>query len=241
MKDFFYFTTPVPESGLPMFDSHSHIHYPDFDNDREEVIDRAKSAGLSSVLCVGTDLEDSKEAIQLARQYPGFLYASVGNHPYEANQSMDQFEQLISQNPDTVVAIGETGLDYFRSPISKEIQQESFRQHCLLSVKLDLPIIIHLREFADTFDDAWQILAETQTTKAVFHCYTGDLNCARKIWNKGYKTSFGLITFYPKNKDLLEVYSVCPENRKLHETDSPYLPPADLRGQRNEPSYLVRI
>lgn len=239
MKDFFYFNTKIPSSGLPLFDSHAHIHYPEFDSDRDQVIERAKSSGLKSVLCVGTNLKDSQNAINLAKTHPGFLYASVGNHPYQADQSNLEFEQLILANQDVVVAVGETGLDYFRSPVSKELQMESFREHCLLAVRLDLPVIIHLREFADCFQDAVDILNQTNTSKAVFHCYTGDLKSAQYIWSRNWKTSFGLLTFYPKNHDLLEIYNQCPPNLKLHETDSPYLPPSNKRGQRNEPSYLA--
>jgi TatD DNase family protein len=241
MKDFFYFNTPLPNQKLPLFDSHSHIHYSEFDLDREEVIERAKLSGLTGILCAGTNYQDSVKAINLAKANPGFIYASVGNHPYEADKSMFNFEDLITENQDVVVAIGETGLDYYNSKVSKNIQQESFQAHCLLANKFSLPVIIHLREFKDCYEDAKKILLETNTKKAIFHCYTGDATSAREIWSYNWKTSFGLITLYPKNKELLEIYNACPEELKLHETDSPYLPPQSKRGKRNEPSFLTEF
>jgi TatD DNase family protein len=238
MKDPFYFDTPIPTSGLPLFDSHAHLQYPDFDHDRDQVIERAKSAGLTHIVCIGTNQSDSLEAIQLAETHPDYIYATVGNHPYNADQPIEPIENLIHQHSKVIVGIGETGLDYFRSPVPKDIQQESFKAHCQLALKYNLPIIIHLREFKDTYQDAKEILQEYKVKKAIFHCYTGDLKSAEEIWSNGWKTGFGLITTYPKNTELREVYAKCPENLKLHETDCPYLPPADKRGERNEPSYL---
>jgi TatD DNase family protein len=244
-QDLFYFDTPIPNTGLPLFDSHSHIHYADFDNDREEVVARAKNAGLNSIVCIGTNLEDSFKAIELAKKYPNYLYATVGNHPYNADQTspecLDQFKKLISENPEIIVGIGETGLDYFKSAVDQQTQQESFTTHCLLANEFDLPVIIHLREFKDCFQDCLKILQETKTKKAIFHCYTGDLESAKIIWSKGYKTSFGLIVNYPKNSDLRQIYDACPTEFKLHETDAPYLPPHNKRGERNEPAYISEV
>jgi TatD DNase family protein len=243
MPDLFYFDNPVPKSGLPLFDSHAHIHYPDFDIDRTQVIERAKQAGLTAIVCIGTHYEDSIKALKVAKDNPEYVYATVGNHPYYADQTSSKcikdFKDLILCNPDLIVGIGETGLDYFKSPVDRKIQQDSFTEHCLLAKEFNLPVIIHLREFSDCFEDALRILKETDTKKAIFHCYTGDLESAKLIWAKGYKTSFGLIVNYPKNSDLRQIYNACPPEFKLHETDSPYLPPHDKRGQRNEPSFLA--
>lgn len=237
MQDPFYFEAPEGKE-IPLFDSHCHLQYPDFDHDRQEVIQRAKESGLSHIICIGTNLEDSLRAIALAQANPEFITATIGNHPYQADQSTQNFTQIITENRKFIAGVGETGLDYFRSPIDKLTQQKSFAEHCQLSVQFDLPIIIHLREFEDCIQDALNILQEYKVKKAVFHCYTGSLEYAQKIWQLGYKTSFGLITNYPKNTSLKAVYQACPPHLKLHETDAPYLPPASRRGERNEPSFI---
>lgn len=239
--DIFFFDQPLPATGIPLMDSHCHIQFPDFDQDREQVIQNAKDAGLTAIVCIGTNLEDSIQAIELAKSHPGFIYATVGNHPYQSDQSTSEFTALIEQNPNQVVAIGETGLDYFRSPIPKEIQQKSFAEHCRLASKFNLPIVIHLREFADCYQDAKKILLEHKVKKAIFHCYTGDLASAQEIWSHQWRTSFALITFYPSNQNLLQIHDLCPPEFKLIETDSPYLPPYDKRGTRNEPGRVSEL
>lgn len=241
MKDPFYFDTPIPAKGLPLFDSHAHLQYEEFDQDRQEVIKRAKSAELAHIVCIGTNYKDSLKAIELSQEHPNYIYATVGNHPYNADQSIQQIQDLLKKYPDQIVGIGETGLDYFQSPIAKEVQKKSFAEHCKLALNYNLPVIIHLREFEDTYQDAKQILLDLKVKKAVFHCYTGDLASAQEIWSNGWKTGFGLIVNYKNNKYLKELFNECPEHLKLYETDCPYLPPQDKRGERNEPSYLAQI
>lgn len=237
MKDVFYFDTPIPELGLPLFDSHCHIQFKDFDQDRAEVIARAKEE-LEYLVCVGCNYDSSLRAIELAKEHPGFIYATVGNHPYDADKSMEGFEELIANNPEQIVAVGETGLDYFKNELDPEIQKESLRAHAELAKKFDLPIIIHTRETDDCYPDAKQILIEAGANKVILHCFSGSLTTAQDAWALGWKTSFALNTTYPKNEDLREVMRACPPHLKLIETDSPYLSPQDKRGQRNEPSYL---
>lgn len=238
--DPFYFNAK-PGDTIPLFDSHCHLQYQDYDNDRDEVIQHAKNAGVQYIVCVGTDLEESQKALELANKYPDYIYATVGNHPYQANKATDGFEELIKNNPTKIVAIGETGLDYFRSPIDRQTQKESFKKHCELAVKFDLPVIIHLREIEDCFEDAFTILQETNCRKAIFHSFTGNLEMAKKVWSHNYKTSFSLMLTYPKNQELRQVYHACPSHLKLHETDGPYLPPQNKRGLRNQPMWLSQV
>lgn len=238
-KDVFYFDTPIPTEGLPLFDSHCHLQFPEFDQDRDQVIARAKQKELKYIICVGCDYESSKKAIELAKQYPGYIYATVGNHPYDADKSMNKFQELIEANSDQVVAIGETGLDYFKNQLDPKIQKQSFRKHCQLAVKYNLPIIIHTRESDDCYPDAKQILQEIGVKKAIFHCFSGSRQTAKDIWQNNWKTSFALNTTYPKNKDLYEIARSCPTQNKLVETDSPYLSPQAKRGERNEPANLA--
>jgi TatD DNase family protein len=236
--DPFFFNAKAGDS-IPLFDSHCHLQYSDYDLDRDEVIQRAKSAGLTHIICVGTDLKESQKALEIANLYPDYVYATVGNHPYQADKSTEGFADLIKNNPTKIVAIGETGLDYFKSPIDRETQKQSFREHCKLAVEFDLPVIIHLREIEDCFEDAFAILQETNCVKAIFHSFTGNLQMAQKVWSHNYKTSFSLMLTYPKNAELREVYQACPSHLKLHETDGPYLPPQSKRGLRNEPGWLA--
>lgn len=242
MKDIFYFNTPLPEDdGLPLFDSHCHLQDSQFDEDREAVIQRARTAGLKYLVVVGYDYKSSLAAINLAKAHPDFIYATVGNHPYEAHESLDECVKLIEPNREYIVAIGETGLDYFRSPIDPETQKKSFKNHCLLANQYDLPVVIHTRPAEECSRDALKILDETQTEKAIFHCFSGTRSLAEEIWNKNYKTSFALNITYPKNKELLEISKDCPPELRLVETDSPYLAPQSKRGQRNEPGELEII
>jgi len=238
-KDVFYFDTPLPPEGLPLFDSHCHVQFSQFDEDRQEVIEKAKDSGLKYLIAVGCDLESSKQAIELAKQHPGYIYATVGNHPYDADKSASEFEQLISENLDTVVAVGETGLDYFKNELDPEIQKKSFHHHCELAKKFDLPIIIHTRETDECYQDAKQILNEVGVTKAIFHCFSGSLKTAQDIWANNWKTSFALNTTYPKNEEICQAKKQCPAELKLVETDSPYLAPQGKRGERNEPANLA--
>jgi TatD DNase family protein len=238
--DPFYFNAKLGDI-IPLFDSHCHLQYPDYDHDRDEVIQNAKNVGLTHIICVGTDLEESKKALELAKKHPGYIYATVGNHPYQADKSIDRFEELITNNPNEIVAIGETGLDYFKSPIDHQIQKDSFKKHCELAVKFDLPVIIHLREIEDCYQDALQILKETNCKKAIFHSFSGNLIMAQEIWSLNYKTSFSLMLTYPKNTELREVYKQCPSHLKLHETDGPYLPPQNKRGLRNESGWIAEL
>lgn len=240
-QDIFAFSNLSPATKMPLIDSHCHLQFPEFDQDRDQVVLGAKRAGLQGIVCVATKEQDSFQAIKLAQKHSGYIYATIGNHPYNADQSIKNFETIIEENSDHIVAVGETGLDYYRSPIHPNIQKESFRNHCLLAVKYNLPIIIHLREFNDCYEDAKQILMETKVKKAIFHCFSGNIVSAKEIWSNNWKTSFALNTFYPKNKELLEIFKQCPPHLKLIETDSPYLPPFLHRGQRNSPEYLEDI
>lgn len=239
MPDLFYFDSS-PTSFSDIFgDSHAHIQYEDFDADRDEVIQRAKDAGLKFIVCIGTNLESTKQGVALAKKYPGYVYATVGNHPYEADNSMDGFEELIDANKEYIVGIGETGLDFFRSQVPHDVQMESFKSHSKLAKKYDLPIIIHLREVDDCYPFAINILKEIGVPKAIFHCFAGTRQMAEEIWSNGWKTSFSLMITYPKNAELREIYENCPLVNLLVETDSPYLPPQKKRGERNEPGELA--
>jgi TatD DNase family protein len=238
-------------------DSHAHLTSKDFDADREEVIRRALDAGVTAIVNPGTDLEDSRRAVELAEKYPG-VYACVGFHPHEAkgadDRSLHEIEEL-SRHP-KVVAIGEIGLDFHYDFSPRDVQEHVFRAQLELAGRRDLPVVIHTRESIDrTFAIVDETLAalprwrnrrlspESRTTlpRGVFHCYPGDVDQAWQIINKGFCISFpGVITFKNPGRAAEVAGSISCEHLLL-ETDSPYLAPVPHRGTRNEPSLLPLI
>lgn len=246
-----------------LIDTHSHIMFPEFDEDREEVIQRAMDAGLERIVCVGCGAGSSETAVKMAQEdKSGFLYATVGLHPYDAMDVNDEllakWEKWILADRRKIIAIGETGLDYFKSKVDPEKQKFSFKKHIELAVKMGLPVIVHNRS-AD--EDCLNLLMEfsrggelykklvqdcgcdgenmIEPVKAVFHCYGSTLEFARKVWEAGFMTSFTGIITYPSAKELREVVKEVPLDKFMVETDCPYLAPQGHRGKRNEPSYVV--
>jgi len=231
-----------------LFDSHSHLHLSQFDNDREEVIKKLIASKIG-VINVGTDFEDSKKAIELALKYPEIMWASVGLHPndnLEENFDIDKYRELAKNK--NVVAIGECGLDYFRSPSEAEItkQKEIFEKQIELAKELKKPLIIHSRPSLgtqDAYEDAIDILITYHlshvTGNGVAHFFVGSEETAKKFLDLGFYISFsGPITFAPEYKEVVEFI---PINKILIETDSPFAAPIPHRGKRNEPAYVEFI
>jgi len=232
--------------------------FSDFDADREEVIQRAREAGVTKIVNVGCGAESSAQAVEMARgDESGFLRATVGLHPYDALDISDEllakWEKWIIADRESgakkIVAVGETGLDYFKSKVDPEKQKFSFRKHLELAVKMGLPVIVHNRS-AD--EDTLNLLKEfsraancgcdeneMSPVRAVFHCYGSTLEFAKRVWEAGFYTSFTGIVTYPSAKDLREVVRTVPLDKFMVETDCPYLAPQAYRGKRNEPSYVV--
>lgn len=213
---------------------------PDFEADRSNVIQRATDAGVSHLITIGTDIEDSKRAITLAVGYE-FIYAAVGIHPHDVkditdiDNISDTIKKLASNKK--VVAIGETGLDYHYMHSPAEIQQEHFRLEITLAKSLGLPVIVHSREAKE---DTLRILKEekVEVTGGVLHCFSGDMDMAEKAMNMGLYISFsGVITFRNATK-MPDIVKAIPLNRILIETDAPFLTPVPHRGKRNEPAYV---
>lgn len=222
-----------------LIDTHSHISFSDFSKDLEEVLDRAKKAGVEKIISVGCDLKSCDGSLYLAQKYD-FVYATLGMHPYEAglvnDGLMKKWESLIKENK-KIVAIGECGLDYFKAKVPKDVQKNAFRLQLGLAQKLNLPVIIHNRE-AD--EESLEILKEFKVN-AVFHCYGSNLDFAQKLWAYGYMTSFTGVVTYPSARELKDVIREVPMDLFMVETDCPYLAPQMHRGQRNEPSFVVEV
>lgn len=235
---------------MSIFDSHCHPQFPTYDQDRAEMIKRNLDAGVF-MIAVGTNLEDSKQGIELAEKYDG-IWATVGLHPNDLdelrikNYELRDFEELL-KNP-RVVAVGEIGLDYYRTtePEKQEKQKEIFREFIRLAHKFEKPIVIHSRDSQTgstgrVHKDILEILDSEQNLHhgGVVHSFTGNIEELRKYLNKGLYIGFnGIITFAKQYDEMiLEV----PLDRMLIETDAPFLAPVPYRGQRNEPRYVVEV
>jgi len=225
-------------AGAMLIDSHCHLDDPRYDADREEILRRAREAGIEHFVTIGCDLETSRAAVTLAEQHP-FISATVGVHPHEVKRIeagwYDALQALAKSK--RVVAYGEIGLDYHYDHSPREIQRECFREQVRLARVLNLPIVIHTREAQE---DTMTILREEKAAEVggVFHCFAGDAWLTKDALGLGFYLSFsGVITF--QNATMLrDLVKTVPLDRMLIETDSPYLTPAPHRGRRNEPAYV---
>ena len=223
-----------------LIDSHAHIQGREYAGETEAVIARAHEAGVDKIIAVGGagDMSSNTEAVALADAFPG-VYATVGMHPHDAKDvGADELQKLtqLAAHP-KVVAVGETGLDYYYDHSPRDLQRRVFAEFIRMARETELPIVVHERDAAQ--DAAHLLRAEgTGKLRGVIHCFTGDYDAARAYLDLGFYISFtGIITF--KNADTLrEVVRQVPLERMLVETDSPYLTPVPYRGRRNEPAYV---
>jgi TatD DNase family protein len=233
------------------FDTHSHIHFAGFDKDREVVIDRALKLGVW-MANVGTSFETSKSAVELAGKYQEGVYATVGLHPVhtwqtlpdpeESSNNVQQefkekdFQTLLS---DKVVAVGEIGLDYYRTPAEDQksinLQKKAFIAQLHFAQKNNLPIVIHCR---DAYKDTLEILKSEYQGQGIIHSFTDEWETAKKFLDLGFNVALNGILMFDKTKRSELVCKNLPSDRILSETDAPYLAPPPYRGQRNEPSYV---
>lgn len=221
-----------------LVDSHAHLQWASFSEDLEAVLDRATREGVENVVNVGFDFDGSRRGIELAERYDE-LYAAVGFHPHVANQLNDNILaelRKLSENR-KVVAIGETGLDYYRKLSPIEVQWRAFITQLSLAEKLDLPVIIHNRE---AHADIVKALSKFKgKIRGVMHCFSGSKDMARRCIKMGFYISFAGSVTYPNSRRLCEVVQWIDLNRIMLETDCPWLAPQDVRGKRNEPAFLI--
>ncbi|MDO8701095.1 MAG: TatD family hydrolase [Undibacterium sp.] len=225
-------------------DSHCHINFPELASRMPELLQAMSDNGVTHALCVSVDLPDFPQVLALAEQYP-HIYASVGVHPDYEDTEEPSAEQLValSQHP-KIVAIGETGLDYFRLKGDLEWQRERFRQHIRASRISGKPLIIHTRAAAE---DTIRIMQEegAGTDKGgaagVMHCFTESLEVALAAIDMGFYISFSGILTFKSAKDIQAVAKALPIERILIETDSPYLAPTPHRGKMNEPAFVRHV
>jgi TatD DNase family protein len=223
------------------FDSHAHLDANDFGGDLEATIERARSVGITDIVCIGASegFESNPKAVAIAESHDR-IYATVGIHPHDAkiaDRACLEAVEKLSAHP-KVVAIGETGLDYHYDHSPREMQRDAFRAFVRMAKTRTLPIVVHTREAED---DTIQILVEEDAKKVggVIHCFTGTDKLADAALDLGFYISFsGVLTF--KNAEALRAIAKrLPKEKVLVETDCPFLAPIPFRGKRNEPSYIV--
>jgi len=220
-----------------LIDSHAHLEMKEFNSDREEVIERARQAGVSYIVTVGTNLALSRKALSLARQHEN-IYATVGVHPHDVAKADNKtFDELceISRDP-KVVAYGEIGLDFFRNISPREKQIEMFGRQLELAVQLKLPVIIHDR---DAHEQTLRMVRASSVRRGVFHCFSGDYSMAMQCIDLGFYISIPGVVTYNKANTIQDVARRVPLSSMLLETDAPYLTPEPHRGKRNEPSFII--
>jgi len=219
-------------------DTHAHLYYDDLKNQLGDVVKRAEAAGVTQIICVGTDLPSSKTSISIAEKYNA-VFATVGVHPHDAKDTPDdylhQLRDLASHSK--VVAMGEMGLDYFRDFSPRNVQKEVFLSQLALARELDLPAVIHNR---DADEDILKILEEVRYERSVLHCFSSDTEMAGRAVSLGCFLSFtGNVTFGKNHTE--SVLLTTPLNRIMLETDCPFMTPVPNRGKLNEPANILHI
>ena len=225
---------------MPLIDSHCHLNFPDLAENIADVLAQMQHNDVVGALCVSVNLADFPQVLALAEQHPN-IYASVGVHPDYEQVEEPSVARLVelAQHP-KVIAIGETGLDYFRLKGDLEWQRTRFRNHIRAACECGKPLIIHTREAAE---DTLRIMAEENAAGAggVMHCFTETWEVAEAALAMGFYISFSGIVTFKNAKQIKEVAQRMPLERILIETDAPYLAPAPYRGKLNQPAYVKHI
>ena len=222
-----------------LFDTHAHLHFPEYAGDRAAVLARARTAGVRGFVTVGTDVATSEAAIALATEAPD-VWASAGVHPHDAasadETALARVENL-ARHP-RVVAVGEIGLDFFRNLSPRDVQVEVFRRQLELARRVARPVLIHCR---DAHAETLGVLTEARVEDlgGIMHCFSGDVAVARRCLDLGLLISLAGPVTYKNARGLPEVARFVPGDRLVVETDCPFLPPEGYRGKRNEPAYLA--
>ena len=229
---------------MEIIDSHAHLEFPQFDEDRDAMLARAREAGVQTLLAIGsgTGTHHLDAAIPFAEQHD-WIYATVGIHPHDVNDVTEETHQKLdklAQHP-RVIAWGEMRLDYHYDHVAPELQKRVFRRQLEQARAAKLPIIIHSRE---AWPDCLEIIERDWRPTGlggIFHCFTGTLDEARRGLDMGFLISFAANVTYPKAQPIRDVAREVPLDRMLTETDSPFLPPQSRRGKRNEPACVVEV
>jgi TatD DNase family protein len=219
-----------------LIDTHAHVHFPEFQSDLDEVLERAHAAGVDKLLCVGVNEEDSRRAIAIATAYE-HIWASVGLHPHDADHGYAALEELmdLAVRPE-VVAIGECGLDQYKSETTLQEQERALRYQIELAVNRNLPMVFHVR---NAFPDFWRILDDYDHVEGVVHSFTAGITELDGSLSRGLHIALNGIMTFTKNEHQLEAAKKVPLDQLILETDCPFLAPVPKRGHRNEPANVV--
>jgi len=225
---------------MRLFDTHAHLHFPDYAEDLDAVLGRARAAGVRGMVTIGTDRETNRAVTALVKRVRD-VWATVGIHPHDAGEAaeadFEEMERLAGEEP-KVVGFGEMGLDFFRDLSPREVQEKVFRRQIDIARRARKPIVVHCR---DAHAETLAVLADERAgeTGGVMHCFSGDVEIARRCLDLGLYISLAGPVTYKNARALPEVARFVPGDRLVVETDCPYLPPTPHRGKRNEPAFVA--
>lgn len=223
-----------------MIDSHCHLADAAFDADRAEVVERAKRAGVTNMVCIADSIEESERCRTVAEQFAGVFW-TVGVHPHKASAfdlKSDPERMRAALQHSACRAVGEIGLDYHYMNSPKHVQQQAFEAQLALAKDLDVPAVVHCRE---AVEDVWAITNHVRPKRLVIHCCTERWEDIQRFVDAGYFLSFTGIATYPKSTTVRECIAQCPLTQMMIETDAPYLAPVPHRGKRNEPAFVAEV
>jgi len=226
---------------MSLIDTHCHIHELDYPLDVDEVINRAHQNNVNEIICIGTNIKNSILAIDFSKKHKG-VYATVGIHPHYAKDGIGNLEEIISNNRDSIVAIGEIGLDYYYDNSPREDQIKLLRSQIMIAIKYDLPVIFHIRE---ALDDFWPIFDELNPKdhpiKGVMHSFSDTLENMQKVLDRGLLLSVNGLSTFIKDEFKKAMFLAIPVDKMILETDAPFLTPVPFRGKINQSAYVKNI
>lgn len=222
-----------------LIDTHCHIHDGSYPLDPIESIERANYAGVKKLICIGTNSDNSKEAVAFANQHPN-VFATIGVHPHESINNIEKLSDILSSNDPKIVAIGEIGLDYYYDHREKSEQKRIFKEQIQLAIDYNLPVVFHVRE---AFDDFWPIIDSFKPgqIRGVLHSFTDNQENLDIAIEHGFYIGMNGFCTFTKNEAQIAMYLNVPLQKMLIETDAPYLTPKPFRGKVNEPAYVKNI
>jgi TatD DNase family protein len=228
-----------------LIDTHAHLYLESFDGDREAVLQRARDAGVGTIVMPAIDGASIQQAVDLSEEYDG-LYAMTGLHPSETDDATDADFETVKEWGDhpSIVAVGESGLDYYWDRSFDDRQKHFFRRHIRLAIAADLPLVIHNREatgdILDILEEERERTDQPEKMRGILHCYVDPPEVAERAWNLGFYVGVGgIMTF--SNSEVDDHVAEVPLEQIVVETDSPYLAPEPNRGDRNEPAYVRHV
>lgn len=223
-----------------LVDSHAHLDFPDFDEDRDAVLERARTAGVETIVSISTRVARFPQLRAMVERYPR-VYCSVGTHPHNAAEEPDvTVDELVRLAADPkVVAVGEAGLDYHYDNAPRDAQRTSFLRHIAAARETRLPLVIHARDADQDMGDILEAESGQGAFPAILHCFSSGRDLARRGVALGLYVSFSGILTFRRSDELRDIARDIPLDRLLVETDAPYLAPPPHRGRRNEPAYVV--